>query len=156
MHEKACILIIDDEESLTKSLSLILKKKRYQVESAGTGKEALEKARGRTINVSLLDIKLPDTDGIELVAQLKRINPDMTIIMVTGFASVENTVRSLNEGASGYLVKPINNDELLSKVQDLLELQELVRKKRQAEESLQESKAKFRTLFEVQAMPYLS
>ncbi|MHB8052285.1 MAG: hypothetical protein ACYDEZ_03150 [Methanoregula sp.] len=72
----------------------------------------------------------------------------MTIIMVTGFVSVENMVRSLNEGASGYLVKPINNDELLSKVQDLLELQELVRKKRQAEESLQESKAKFRTLFE--------
>ncbi|MHB8052284.1 MAG: response regulator [Methanoregula sp.] len=75
MHEKACILIIDDEESLTKSLSLILKKKGYQVESAGTGKEALEKARGRTINVSLLAIKLPDTDGHRTGCPVKTHQP---------------------------------------------------------------------------------
>jgi signal transduction histidine kinase len=136
MDPKECILVVDDEESQRKTLSLILKKKGYEVESAGTGKEALEKAQGRTINVSLLDIKLPDTDGIDLVAPLKQINPYMVIIMVTGFASVENTVRSLNAGASGYLVKPINNDELLAKVQDLLERQALIREKRQAEEAL--------------------
>ena len=148
MDSKECILIVDDEESQRKTLSLILKKKGYSVESAGTGKEALEKARGRTINVSLLDIKLPDTDGTDLVAPLKQINPDMAIIMVTGFASVENTVHSLNAGASGYLIKPINNDELLTKVQDSLERQALIREKRQAEEALEESEAKFRTLFE--------
>ena len=136
MDPKECILVVDDEESQRKTLSLILKKKGYEVESAGTGKEALEKAQGRTINVSLLDIKLPDTDGIDLVAPLKQINPYMVIIMVTAFASVENTVRSLNAGASGYLVKPINNDELLAKVQDLLERQALIREKRRAEEAL--------------------
>jgi PAS domain S-box-containing protein len=143
-----CILIVDDEESQRKSLSLILKRKGYEVESAGTGKEALNKAKSRIIDLVLLDIKLPDTNGIELVAPLKQINPDMAIIMVTGFASVENTVRSLNEGASGYLVKPINNDELLAKVQALLERQELIREKLQAEEALQESEAKFKALFE--------
>jgi two-component system response regulator AtoC len=98
MDAKECILVIDDEESQRKSLSLILKKKGYKVESAGTGKEALEKAQGRIISVSLVDIKLPDTDGIGLVARLKHINPDMAVIMVTGNASVENTVRSLNAG----------------------------------------------------------
>jgi DNA-binding NtrC family response regulator len=143
-----CILIVDDEESQRKSFSLILKRKGYEVESAGTGTEALEKARGRTISLALLDINLPDINGIELIPQLKQINPDMAIIMVTGFASVENTVLSLNSGASGYLVKPINVDGLLEKVQDLLERQELIREKRQAEKALQESEEKFRKLFE--------
>ena len=137
MHEKACILVVDDEDSQRKSLSLILKKKGYEVESAGTGKEALEKAQGRIISVSLVDINLPDTDGIGLVALLKHINPDMTVIMVTGFASVENSVQSLNAGASGFLVKPVNNDELFAKVQDCIERQVLVREKQLAEESKQ-------------------
>jgi PAS domain S-box-containing protein len=143
-----CILIVDDDESQRKSLSLILKKKGYEVESAGTGKEALEKARGRAVNLALLDIKLPDTNGIELVVPLKQINPDMAIIIVTGFASVENTILALNAGASGYLVKPINHEKMLAKVQDLLERQELIRDRRKAEEALQENEAKFRTLFE--------
>jgi PAS domain S-box-containing protein len=148
MDPDTCILIIDDDKSLRRSLSLILKRKGYTVESAGTGNEALEKARGRPISLSLLDIKLPDINGIDLVAPLKKINPDMTIIMVTGFASVENTVQSLNAGASGYLVKPVNHEEMLAKVQDLLERQELVRDKRGADDALKESESKFRTLFE--------
>jgi PAS domain S-box-containing protein len=148
MHEKACILVVDDEDSQRKSLSLILKKKGYEVESAGTGKEALEKAQGRIISVSLVDINLPDTDGIGLVALLKHINPDMTVIMVTGFASVENSVQSLNAGASGFLVKPVNNDELFAKVQDCIERQVLVREKQLAEEALKKSEEKYRRLFE--------
>ncbi len=148
MPEKTCILIVDDEESQRKSLSLILKKKGYQVESAGTGAEALEKAHGILVNVALLDIQLPDIDGIDLVAPLKLLNPDMAIIMVTGFASVENTVKSMNAGASGYLVKPINHEEMLAKVQDFLVHQNLIREKHQAEVALHESELKFRTLFE--------
>ena len=147
MHEKTCILVVDDDESQRKSLSLILKKKDYLVETAGTGLETLETARCKTINVVLLDIKLPDTNGVDLIGPLKLINPDMDIIMVTGFASVENTVRSMNAGASGYLLKPINHEEMLTKVQGLIERQDLVREKRQAEETLLESETKFRTLF---------
>ncbi|MFH0966313.1 MAG: response regulator [Methanobacteriota archaeon] len=139
MDSPECILIVDDEESQRKTLSFIFKKKGYLTESAGTGKEALEIASGRLINLVLLDINLPDTEGIELIAPLKQINQDMAIIMVTGFASVENTVLSMNAGASGYLVKPINNDEMLGNVHDLLERQALIRERRQAEEALKES-----------------
>jgi PAS domain S-box-containing protein len=146
MEINPCILIVDDDESQRKSLSLILKKKGYEAESAGTGKEALEKARDRTISLALLDIKLPDTNGIQLVAPLRQINPDMAIIMVTGFASIENTILSLNAGASGYLVKPVNHEEMLAKVKDLLERQELISEKRLAEASLQESEERFRLL----------
>jgi PAS domain S-box-containing protein len=142
------ILIVDDEESQRKSLSLILKRKGYEVESAGTGKDALEKATSRLIDLALLDIKLPDIDGIDLIARLKDLNPVISVIMITGFASVENTVRSMNSGASAFLVKPINNDEMLEKIQDLLERQNLIREKLEAGRALLESEAKFRTLFE--------
>ena len=148
MNEKACILVVDDEESQRKSLSLILKKKGYPVESAGNGAEALEKAAGRTISVALLDIKLPDTDGVDLIAPLKLLNPDMGIIMFTGFASVENTVRSMNAGASGYLVKPVNFEELLIKVQDLIERQDMIREKRQAEETIRRALAEKEVLLQ--------
>jgi PAS domain S-box-containing protein len=146
MTATPCILIVDDDEGQRKSLSLILKRKGYEVESAGTGTEAREKARGRTIRLALLDIKLPDTDGVDLIAPLKTIEPDMVILMVTGFASVENTVRSLNAGAAGYLVKPLNHEEMLGKVQDLLERQDLIRAKRRAEDLLQESEERYRLL----------
>jgi len=136
MHEKACILVVDDEESQRKTLSLILKKKGYQLESAGTGAEALEKARGNTINIALLDIKLPDMDGVDLIGPLRLINPGIAIIMVTGFASVENAIRSMKAGASGYLLKPVNVEELLITVRDLLERQDLVREKHQAEKTI--------------------
>jgi PAS domain S-box-containing protein len=146
MSEKNCILVVDDDEGPRKSLSLILKRKGYEVESAGTGKDALEKARGRTISLALLDIKLPDTDGVDLIAPLKTIEPEIVILMVTGFASVENTVRSLNAGAAGYLVKPINHEEMLGKIQDLLERQDLIRAKRRAEDLLRESEERYRLL----------
>jgi PAS domain S-box-containing protein len=148
MNAIPCILIVDDEKSLRKSLSLILKKKGYEVESAGTGAEALNKATSRLIDLALLDIILPDIDGIDLIARLKDLNPDISVLMMSGFASVENTVRSMNSGASAYLVKPINNDEMLEKILDLLERQNLIREKREAGRALLESEAKFRTLFE--------
>jgi len=146
MDVKDCILVVDDEESQRKTLSLFLKKKGYLVESAGTGKATLELARSRTFNLALLDINLPDTEGIELIVPLKQINPDMAIIMVTGFASVENTVYSMNAGASGYLMKPVNNDEMLAKIQDLLERQALIREKRLIEEALRQANRKLNLL----------
>jgi len=147
MSRTASILIIDDEISQRKTLSLILKKKGYHIESAGTGKEALEKATHCRPDLILLDMKLPDTDGLEIITPLKAINPDMAIIVVTGFASIESSVHSLNAGVSGYLVKPVNADEMLTKISDHLERQELIRQKREADLALAESEKKFREIF---------
>jgi DNA-binding NtrC family response regulator len=92
IQSKESILIIDDDESTRRSLSLILTKKGYETETAATGHEALEKTRGRFYNAALVDIKLPDMEGLELVEPLKTMHPDMIVIMVTGYASIETAV----------------------------------------------------------------
>jgi len=142
MKEKDCILVVDDDEGTRKSLTLLLKRKGFETEHAGTGKEALEIAQGRPVNLTLLDIKLPDIEGIQLLAPLKKTNPDMSIIMITGFASVESAVRALNAGASGYITKPIDLDEMLTRIKNALDYQHLVNEIRQAEKKI-ESLAKF-------------
>jgi signal transduction histidine kinase len=120
------ILIVDDDENICKSLRLIFKKKGYEVETVGTGREAIGKVQERFFNLTLLDIKLPDMAGIELLAPLKKLHPDMAVILVTGYASLETAVQALHEGALAYITKPLNMDEVLATVREALEKQRLV------------------------------
>jgi len=139
MDEKESILIVDDSESTCRTLALILRKKGYETEAAGTGQEAIEKAQGRFFNLALIDLRLPDMEGVELLAPFKEMHPDMAVIMITAYASLETAVWALNEGASAYITKPLNMDEVLAKVRKVFEKQRLVREKRQAEEALRRS-----------------
>jgi len=134
MDRKESILIVDDDESTCKGLSLILGKKGYETETAGTGREAIEKARAKFFNVALLDVRLPDMEGIGLLAPLKKMHREMALIVLTGFASLETAVCALNEGASAYITKPLNMDEVLATVGNALEKQRLVAEKGRAEE----------------------
>jgi len=128
--EKENILIVDDDESVRRSLALIFEKKGYGVETVGTGREAIEKAQKTFFNVALLDIRLPDVEGLELIDPLKGMHPDMAIIMVTGYASLESAVQALNEGAVAYVTKPLNIDEVSTTVRKSLEKQRLVMENR--------------------------
>ena len=116
MGEKERILIIDDDAGTRESLSLILDRKGYETGTAATGREALEKARERAYNVALLDIKLPDVEGTELLAPLKKIRPEMAVLVITGYASLESAVRSSLEGALAYITKPLNLNSVLTAV----------------------------------------
>ena len=136
MAEKKSILIVDDDEGICRSLTLIFEKKGYKTDTAGTGKEAVDKAQGRFFNLALLDIKLPDTEGVELLAPLKEMHPDMVMITITGYASLETAIRALNHGASAYITKPLNMDEVLAIVREALDKQQLTFEKRQADEAL--------------------
>jgi PAS domain S-box-containing protein len=126
VDEEESILIVDDDENTCRSLALILRTKGYEIEMAGTGQEAIEKAQGRFFNVALLDIRLPDMDGIDLLAPLKGMHPTMAVIIITGYASLESAVRALNKGVTAYLVKPLNIDELLVAVRGATFQQRLV------------------------------
>lgn len=120
------ILIVDDDENICRSLRLIFKKKGYEVETAGTGREAIDKVQGRFFNLALLDIRLPDMEGTELLPPLKETHPDMAVILVTGYASLETAVQALNQGALAYITKPLNMDEVLATVREAFEKQRLV------------------------------
>ncbi len=163
MDKKASILIVDDDESTCRSLSLIFGKKGYEVETAGTGREALEKVQRRFFNAALLDVKLPDMEGTELLGPLKKIHPDMVAVMVTAYASLETATRALNEGASAYLTKPLKIDEVLATIGNALEKQRLtvenrrlhqkaqqeLAERKQAEEALREERDKVQKYLDV-------
>jgi len=130
MKEKNSILIVDDDESISRSLSLIFSKEGYETETAGSGQEAIEKVMGGFFNVAFIDIKLPDIEGINLIGPLKKICPDMVAIMITAFASLETAIQALHDGASGYIIKPFNMDDVLLILRNLLEKQHLIMENR--------------------------
>ena len=141
MVEKKRILIVDDDESTCRSLSLIFNRTGYVTETACTGREAIEKAKGRFFNVTLLDIKLPDMDGVKLIAPLKEIHPDMVVILITGHASVETAARAVKEETEGYMIKPLDMDEVLVSVREAIEKQCLVMENRRLYQAAQQELA---------------
>ncbi|MDD5530982.1 MAG: response regulator [bacterium] len=123
METKNSVLVVDDELEICKMLKMLFEKKWYEVSYVMTGKEAIEKITKRKFNVALLDINLPDIEGTELIPIFKKVHPDIKIVMMTGQATKDNTMRALNNGASYYFEKPFNIDELLTKTQELVEQQ---------------------------------
>lgn len=116
MVETRSILIVDDDETILAVLKEILQLDGYIVETAATGKEAIKKSETAFFDLSLLDIKLPDMEGTELIPELHKANPQMIKIIITGFPSFDNAVKSLNLGADAYIMKPVNSKELLELV----------------------------------------
>ena len=118
--EQRAILIVDDDEIIRETLREFLESKGYALETAETAKEAMEKSRGRTFNLALLDIKLPDMEGTELLKKMHSIAPRMMKVMITAHGTLKNAMDSLNFGADAYLLKPINEKELLNIVDEKL------------------------------------
>jgi DNA-binding NtrC family response regulator len=110
------ILVVDDDADVRKSLSMILSKEGYSVETVENGKQAtkiLEKSR---FDIALIDIKLPDMEGTELLQRLKKNQPHMVKIIITGFPTLENAMETVNEGADGYILKPFDMQKLLEMI----------------------------------------
>ncbi len=124
MDKQARILIVDDDENIRKTMTAILEDEGYIVDSAASGKEALEKANGATYNLALLDIRLPDMEGVELLKLMKDSLPRTRKIMVTGYPSVQNAISAVNKRADAYLIKPVDVEKLLETVKEQLKLQE--------------------------------
>lgn len=107
-----CILIIDDEKDLSLVIGKVLEDEGYRVLKAYSGQEGLDKTKDESPTVVLLDIRLPDVDGLELIKSIKEINGSVYIIMLTAYGSINSAVKAMKQGAYDYLTKPINNDEL--------------------------------------------
>lgn len=114
------ILIIDDEAGIRDSLCSILNDEGYSVEAVENGKQAITICEKMQFDVALIDINLPDIKGTELLAKLKQISPKMVRIIITGYPTIENAVKAVNEKSDGYILKPFNIPELLETIKRLL------------------------------------
>lgn len=123
LRQRARILVVDDDAGIRKTLSKILEMEGYLVETAKNGKEAIETSKKRFFNAALIDIRLPDMDGTELIDRLKDTEPKTVKIIVTGFPSVKNAVEAVNRGADGYVLKPFDVDKLLAIIRKQLSKQ---------------------------------
>ncbi|MEM2443373.1 MAG: response regulator [Candidatus Bathyarchaeia archaeon] len=122
------ILIVDDDESIRRTLAMILEERGYTVDTAESGREAIQKSMENFYNLALIDIKLPDMKGTSLLTEMKDTVPKMIKIIMTGYPTLENAIEAVNKGADGYIIKPINVDELLRKIEEHLERQRKERK----------------------------
>ncbi|WXG42165.1 MAG: response regulator [Candidatus Freyarchaeum deiterrae] len=120
---KKKILVIDDDKSILEIFKLILQKEGYNTDTAETGKEALNKIAKEPYALALIDVKLPDMDGTDLLHTMNETRPKMIKIMVTGFPSEESQIKALNGGADAYLVKPVNPRDLIKTVKEKLKEQ---------------------------------
>jgi two-component system response regulator HydG len=120
MTEKGRILIVDDEPSVRDSLSRWFRDDGYEVGVAEGANDALTRLAERRWDLALLDIRMRGTDGIELQRRMKEVDPDLVVIIMTGYASVDTAVTALKQGAYDYITKPLDPDDVSHLVQNAL------------------------------------
>lgn len=112
------VLLVDDEEDFTDTLVSRLKKRQIAVEGVYSGQQALAHLQTHPVDVVVLDVRMPDMDGIETLQEIKARYPLIEVLMLTGHANMEVAIEGMQLGAFDYLMKPIEIDQLLYKIQD--------------------------------------
>ena len=142
---------VDDDPDIALALHDLLGHAGYRVQMAGTGAEALAKAKAETFATVLLDVMLPDMDGLSVLTLLKKIDPALPVIMLTAFVDVAKKYGSLTEGAFGYLTKPYDAEELKALVRRAVGVKDLLSEAASAKSALTASEQRFREV--VQTAP---
>jgi len=127
--ERMKMMLVDDEERFLSTTTKVLSKKGYDVDTAKSGSEAIEKLMVQNIHVVILDVKMPEMDGIQTLKQIKRQFPLVEVIMLTGHATVESAVEGLKAGATDYLMKPTDIDDLIKKAEEAFEKRQRLEEK---------------------------
>lgn len=120
------ILVVDDEEIIRDSISYILETEGYEVEKAENGKIAYDKVKEKHFDLVITDIEMPAMKGTELLEKIKTLDPQTEVIIITAFGSLDTAITALRNGASDYILKPVEFDELLIKVKRLFEVKDLL------------------------------
>ena len=136
--QKAKILIAEDEKIQRDLLEGFLKKEGFAVEAVADGREVLQKLQGNFFDIALLDYKMPELDGLQTLREVRKLYPDLSVVMMTAYGTVETAVASMKEGALDYLIKPIDLDELLLLLQKVIERSNLIKENKELKAQLQE------------------
>ena len=123
MEKPSRILVIDDDENIRKVLKTILEDEGYIIDTAETAKIGIEKSQKGFFNLALIDVRLPDMEGIELLSKLRDTKPKMRKIIVTGYPTLQNAVAAVNKGADAYVMKPFDVEKILQTIKEQLQKQ---------------------------------
>lgn len=132
------ILVVDDEESVRSMICVLLQKESYQVSSAGGGEEALERLGEEHFDLTLCDIRMPGMDGLSLLDRIGSLYPDITVIMMSAFGTVDLAVEAMKRGAYDYISKPFKPDEVLLALRKAQERESLRRENIRLKEEVEE------------------
>lgn len=128
MSRKHSVLIVDDDENILKVVGAILRDKGYTVETAKTGNDAIVKSQRNTYDLMLIDLRLPDMGGIELLTKVHDTVPKVRKVIVTGYPTIQNAVASVNGSADAYIMKPFEIEKMLETIKEQLKKQQQERR----------------------------
>jgi len=140
---KGTVLVVDDEDIMREILETLLTRDGYEVKLAASGAEGLELARAIPFDAALVDIMMPGINGIETLDELRRIDEDLAVIIITAYASVESAISAMKSGAFDYITKPFKNEEVLVVIRNAMERRRLVHENRNLRQNIQERYHKF-------------
>ena len=136
MTTQTTVLVVDDDPTTYRLLQEILAQEGYQVETAGGGREAVDKAGTILFDVVLLDVRIPDLNGVEVLRELKHLSPETVVIMMTAFGSIETAIETIQEGAYDYISKPLKLNDVKLTVRRALDHKRLLRENLQLRQAL--------------------
>ncbi len=133
------ILLVDDEIEFVETLAKRLNKRGFNVSYVTSAKEAIKRIKNEPYDVAIIDVRMPEMDGITLLGEIKQMQPLLEVLLLTGYASIQSGIEGMKKGAFDYLMKPTDMDELVKKIRDAYE------RKKQQDDKI--SKAEVRTSF---------
>ncbi|MFB0507771.1 MAG: sigma-54-dependent transcriptional regulator, partial [Thermodesulfobacteriota bacterium] len=136
--QRVSVLIVEDERSQREMLEGFLHGQSFSVSSVERGERALDEVRRGTFDLVLLDYKMPGMDGLQTLREIKKINPELAVVMMTAYGTIETAVEAMKGGAADYLTKPIDLDELLLLIEKVSEKIVLLRENKELKEQLRE------------------
>jgi two-component system response regulator PilR (NtrC family) len=143
MRRTGSVLVVDDEEIMREILETLLTREGYQVRLASDGAEALDLVRSGSFDAAVVDVMMPGMDGLTALGELKKLDEDLPIVMITAFASVETAISAMKSGAFDYITKPFKNDEVLVVLRNAVERRRLMAENTALRQTLQAQAARF-------------
>ncbi|HUU33628.1 MAG TPA: response regulator, partial [Vicinamibacterales bacterium] len=143
MRRQGSVLVIDDEEIMREILETLLTREGYQVRLASSGRAGLDLARSTPFDAVIVDVMMPEMDGLQVLDALRNFDDEMPVIMITAFASMETAVSAMRKGAFDYITKPFKNDEVLVVLKNAIERRRLVDENRALRQNLQAHSHRF-------------
>jgi DNA-binding NtrC family response regulator len=143
MRRMGSILVVDDEEIMREILEALLTREGYRVTLATSGEEGVELAKAAPFDAAIVDVMMPGLDGIATLEELKKLDDELPVLMITAFASVETAIAAMKRGAFDYITKPFKNDEVLIVVRNAVERRQLVAENTALRQTLQAQSQKF-------------